>query len=383
MNNKVKIILFSILILSFLLRLYNFRSYYVFSHDQDLASWIIKDILVNGHLRLIGQETSSQGVFIGALFYYLQIPFYLFGRMSPLSAVFLPVILGVFATYSLFFVFSKIANIKLGLIAAFIYAVSALIVFVDREVAPTMPVMLWTMWYLYSLFLIYKSKYLKGFVLNIFLIGLIWHLNPSLILLTPLVLVAFLFSKKKIDKVTIFNVKAILIGFLVLFLTSLPLIFFEFRHDFSQTKAVILSLTTKKDFIQGTSTGFAKFDRVMQLVNKNTISIFSKHHFIHPSIVFILLISLLYYFIKIKKINLFLSTTFILWLGLYIVFFSLNSKNPSEYYFNGMNIIWIFIASLGLFELKKTKVGLLLFYLLTILFFLVNINYIFKYNPDK
>ena len=108
MNNKVKIILFSILILSFLLRLYNFRSYYVFSHDQDLASWIIKDILVNGHLRLIGQETSSQGVFIGALFLLSPNTFLSFGRMSPLSAVFLPVILGVFATYSLFLFLVKL-----------------------------------------------------------------------------------------------------------------------------------------------------------------------------------------------------------------------------------------------------------------------------------
>lgn len=377
MNRKTKTILIAILFLSFFLRAYNFKSYYVFSHDQDLASWIAKDILINGHFRLIGQETSSQGVFIGALFYYLQIPFYLLGKMDPLATVFLPIILAVFATYSIFFVFSKIANTKVGLIGAFIYATSALIVFVDREVVPTMPVMLWTIWYLYCLFLIYKNKYLKGFVLSGLLIGLIWHLNLSLILLTPLVLFAFLFSKRK------FNIKALSVGFLILFLSSLPLIVFESRHNFSQTKAVILSLTTKKDFIEGTSTGFAKLDRVMQLVNKNSMAIFTRHYFVHPSVAFILLFTLLIYFIKVKKINLFFGTMFILWLGLYIFFFTLNPKNPSEYYFNGINIIWIFVASLGLLELKKTKIGLLAFYILVSLFVITNMNYIIKYNPDK
>lgn len=377
MNGKTKTILIAILFLSFFLRAYNFRSYYVFSHDQDLASWIIKDIIINGHLRLIGQETSSQGAFIGALFYYLQIPFYLLGRMNPLPSVFLPIILGVFATYSVFFVFSKIASLKVGLIGSFIYAISALIVFTDREVVPTMPVMLWTIWYLYSLFLIYKNKYTSGFILYGLLIGLIWHLNLALIILSPLIIVVFIFSNRKI------NIKAITFGLLVLFITSSPLILFEYRHNFSQTKSIYLSLVTEKDFVEGTSKGFPKLDRVMQLVNKNSMSIFSKNIFIKPSLIFISLFTLLIYFIKTKKINNFLGTTLLLWIGLYIGFFSINSLNVSEYYFNGMNIVWILIASLGLLELSKNKFGLKMFYILAILFLYSNLNYIFKFNSDK
>ncbi|EKD94560.1 MAG: hypothetical protein ACD_26C00034G0095 [uncultured bacterium] len=374
---KSKIILVAILILSFFLRVYNFKSYYVFSHDQDLASWIVKDIVVNGHLRLIGQETSSQGVFIGALFYYLQIPFYMLLAWNPLPSVFLSIILGVFATYSVYFVFSKIANSKIGLIGSFIYAISALIVFTDREVAPTMPVMLWTVWYLYSLFLIYKNKQLKGFILWAFLIGLVWHLNLALIILSPLVLVPLFYIRNKI------NLKFLMIGLIVLMVTNLPFIVFEYRHNFSQTKAIYLSLTTEKDYIQYTSIGFAKLDRVMQLVNKNTMSIFSKNIFIKPGILSMLLFGLLIYLIKIKKINIFLGITSILWLGLYITFFSTNSLNVSEYYFNGMNIIWIFIASFSLSELQNNKLGKVAMYLLLVLFTLSNLNYIFRYNTDR
>lgn len=377
MSRNTKLALISILILSFLFRVYNFRSYYVFGHDQDLASWIIKDIVVNHHFRLIGQETSSQGVFIGALYYYMQIPFYMLLAWNPLGSIFMSIILGVFATYSIFFVLSKLANNKTGLIGAFIYSVSALIVFTDREVTPTMPVVLWTVWYLYSLYLIYKNKYTKGFILWGLLIGLIWHLNLALIILSPLVLVAFLFSERKR------NAKSIVLGLLVLFITSIPLIAFEYRHNFSQTKAVYLSLTTSKDLkIQNTSK-FAKLDRVMQLVDKNAIGIFSKNNFVDPKIMFLVLVVLFIYLIKLKKINAFLGTAFILWIILYIGFFMLISINASEYYFNGMNIVWIFIASLALSELFENKNGKYLFYVLAGLFVLNNINFVFRYNTDK
>lgn len=376
MNRKEKIILFFILVVSFFLRAYNFKSFYVFSHDQDVASWIIKDILVNGHLRLIGQETSSQGMFIGALFYYLQIPFYLLGNMNPLPSVFLPIILGVFATYSIYFVFSKLFSQKVGLIGSFIYAVSALIVFTDREVAPTMPVMLWTVWYLYSLYLIYKNDYLKGFILSGILVGLIWHLNMALILLTPLLLIAFLYSKRKID------FKTLLLGLLMLFITNLPFIVFEVRHNFSQTKTIYLSLTTEKD-LEVESKGLAKLDRVMQLVNKNSLAIFSKHIFVRPGFVFAGLMMLLIYLVKSKNIDKFYGLTFVLWQSLYILFFSLVSLNVSEYYFNGMNIVWITVVSIGLSLLSQNKKSKILFSVFIFLFTVSNLNYFFKYNSDK
>jgi hypothetical protein len=377
MNKKTKIVLFSILFLAFFLRVYEFKNFYIFSHDQDLASWIIKDILINGHLRLIGQETSSHGVFIGGLFYYLQIPFYLLGQMNPVTSIFLPVILGVFATFSSFFVVSKIVNLKTGLVASFIYAASALIVFTDREVVPTMPVMLWSIWYLYSLYLIYKTKQLEGFILWGFLLGLVWHFNLALIILSPLILIALLYSKEKI------NLKNLILGLVVLFITSLPLLIFEYRHDFSQSKAIFLSLTSNKDYIENTARGFAKLDRVMQLVNRNSINLFSKVHFIRPSIVLWTMIVIFIYLVKSKKIPNFLTAIIIVWQLTYILFFSKISLNVSEYYFNGMNIIWILIVSMGLDELLKTKKKSYIFYGLIGLFLISNIYYVVNYNSDR
>src|SRR3989344_5149976 len=67
-------------------RLYKLREFYIFEHDQDLYSFIVKDIL-SGHLRLIGQLTSIEGVFIGPLYYYLLAPFYWLFNYNPVSAI--------------------------------------------------------------------------------------------------------------------------------------------------------------------------------------------------------------------------------------------------------------------------------------------------------
>src|SRR3989304_175279 len=91
-----------ILLLGLFLRVYKAQEFFLYSHDQDLLGWFIKDVVVNHHLRLIGQEISTQGIFIGPLFYYLQIPFYLLFGMDPIGSLVPVTLLGLFAIWSFY-----------------------------------------------------------------------------------------------------------------------------------------------------------------------------------------------------------------------------------------------------------------------------------------
>ena len=348
-----------ILVTALFLRLYKAEVFFNYTHDNDLASWIIKDILVNHHTRLIGQQTSVLGVFIGSLFYYLQIPFYLIGRMDPFYTVFLTAILGTFSVYSFYFVFKKIFHKNVGLIAAIIYAVSRIIVFSDRGVYPTMPVMLWTVWYLYDLYLIFKGKQKSGFILFGVLTALIWHFNIALLIILPLALISYIASKKKIQWKYLFLSAAISI------ILSLPLITFEVRHNFQQTKAVIASVATDRNLIPETSTGWAKLDRTFQLVATNTRNIFLPAISGLPSrTALYALLGIFVYLITRRKISKEIAILVVLWQLLYIGFFSLNSLNVSEYYLDGMNVMWIIPPSLllaNVFEKKSLRfIGLVI-----------------------
>lgn len=359
--NRVKLISFFkknqlvliILIVGIFLRTYKAISWLPYGHDQDLAGWIIKDIVFNKHLRFIGQETTSKGIFIGPLFYYLQIPFFFLTNWRPTGAILLVTLISSFGIFSYYYCFKKIFSNNVGILASLIYAISNLIVFTDRETVPTMPVMIWSVWFLFSLWQLYKGKQ-KSYLLLGLLLGLIWHFNLASIILVPLILLTQIFSRTKI------NFKYVLLAIGIFGILMFPFFIFEVRHGYQQTRAIILSLSTPKDYIQGTGRGYAKLDRVMQLVERNITRLFWGRESFYPRSwnIYLLTFIFIYLFLKEKVVEYKFGLILIFWQVLYISFFTLNSVNVSEYYLNGMNVVWILLFSVmisSLLNYKKLK----------------------------
>src|SRR4051812_47085467 len=92
---RYQIALLVILLIGLFFRTYQIVERFEFAHDGDLYSWMVKDVVVNHHPRLIGQLTSAQGIFIGPLFYYALIPFFLLTHMDPIGGNILFVIIGM------------------------------------------------------------------------------------------------------------------------------------------------------------------------------------------------------------------------------------------------------------------------------------------------
>lgn len=172
----------------------------------------------------------------------------------------------------------------------------------------------------------------------------------SLAILSPLVILAQVFSKIKI------NFKFMLTGLFVFALLMAPYFLFEVRHGFQQTRAIIESFTTQKDYVPGTGRGLAKLDRVMQLVYKNTTNIFWTDAPIKMLITFYLLILAFVLLVWRKIISIPLGVIFALWQVLNILFFTFNSINVSEYYLNGMNVVWIAIFSIAIEQAFKKNI---------------------------
>jgi hypothetical protein len=186
---------FCFCLITFFFRTYQWQTLFSYTHDQDLLSWFVKDV-VSGQFRLIGQETSTQGIFIGPYFYYLMVPFYLLWHMDPLGGMFALGFIAAFATWSLWYIFSDLFSKEAGYLAAFFHSTSYFLAINERELVPTQPiVLLWTVWYLWSLHKIVKQDW-RGFAVIGLLFGLIWHINIGLVLLSPLFLVALLWNRR-------------------------------------------------------------------------------------------------------------------------------------------------------------------------------------------
>src|SRR3989344_243709 len=126
-----------ILLIGLFFRLYKITNWFEFGHEQDLQSWIVKDIIIDKHPRLINKKTSITGLFIGPLYYYSLILSFLLLKLDPIAS-FIPVTLFSLATIiSVYFVFSKLYGKKVGLIGSFIYSASISITLLDRWAVPT------------------------------------------------------------------------------------------------------------------------------------------------------------------------------------------------------------------------------------------------------
>ena len=363
--SKKNLLLFAIILIGFFLRTFQLKERFLYGHDQDLASWFIKDVVIDKHFRLIGQETSTQGVFIGAFYYYLLVPFYIMSAMDPIGGTYLVTLLGIIGIISIYFVFSKVFTKDTGLIAAFIYSVSFYTIANDREVVPTMPVILWTVWFIYALNLLLKGKEKKAFILFGVLIGLIWHINFALVLtliLIPAVIILFKIS---------FKLKNLIYGFSVLTLVSMPLLLFESRHGFQQIRAIYFSLTKPQSDV--VFFGLKKFSRVIFLMSKNIHGLFMG---LSPWITqkqVVLGILVVFVFITWKKIlRKEWSIIFLIWVLTYVLFFSLYSKIVSEYYLNGTIIVFMAIVSLWISKLLRNENSKHWGVILLFLFFVYN-----------
>ncbi len=323
-------------------RSYQYLDRFNYAHDNDLASWIVRDIVIDKHLRLIGQLTSSPGVYIGALWYYLQIPFYLAGHMDPIYVPILAILVGVAAIASLYWVMAKVFSPGAGSIAALLYATSWSISLTEHDVVPTTPVFLWTIWFFYAINLLLQGNK-KGLWIVAVLSGLIWHFNLALVFSVPLVIGVLIYKWRQ------FKWQDLVGPAVLALIVSLPLLFFEARHNFSQLRAIVGGTSPTVEITLGW-----KMHQIFFYAAKNVNNLF----WVKPDplswyLVPLALIAVGVYLQRVKKISIAQALLIVAWWGSYIIIFALNPLNLSEYYLNGVSIIWIVILALFLTSLLK------------------------------
>jgi hypothetical protein len=335
-----KIILLVIIVVGLILRSNNILQHFGYGHDADLFSWMVKDIVINHHFRLIGQLTSTPGIFIGPLYYYALVPFYFVTNMDPIGAFYFTLFLSICTILSFYFIFRNLFDTTTGLIAAFLHAVLITRISYDIWVVPTVLVSIWSVWYLYTLITLSKGNYKVLWILGL-LIGLIWHINLGLFPVLLAVPLAFYFAKK------LPTVKQVLLSLGAFVISSLPLILFEVRHSFSQTGSFVQSFLID----QGSEKGIPKFLHVLDQISGNITQLIlaPERQFLSSKyIVIIFLICVAVVLIYKKVITRRFGLLLLLWFIGVVLFFSLSSKLISEYYFENLSTVFFTIIIVAL-----------------------------------
>lgn len=338
------ILLFLILAFSAFFRLFRLDQLLGFWYDQGRDALVIWDLLHLGKFFLIGPVTGIEGIFLGPFYYYLLAPFYWLGKGNPVTAAAGLSWLTVGAIFLIYFLGRKIFNSKVGLLAAFLYGFSYSQVTFSRWLANPNPLPLFTLltlFCLYKFITILNTKYL---ILATFLVGLCLQLEAAAaFFFLPSMIVILIWQRKYL------KLKTVVFALFAFFITLLPQIYFNFRHDGILLNAFKRFLLEEKSF--KISIGQTVFLRFKTYYDVFTSKIFLNNKYLGWSVLALFSAGIL---ISGKKIWTKGGKLLTMWLLVPLIgyfFYQGNHGYIWDYYFSGVMPAFFLLFSAALYYL--------------------------------
>ncbi len=234
LKRKELLVIFLLLFLGLFFRLYNFNNFLFWSDDEQQQWYMLRHILVDGHPSLV-MPNAALGVGLNPLYHYLLVPLYALARFNPVALQSFGILFFLLNLPVLYFTGKSLGNRKVGFIAAFLYSFSFIAALFDKRLWALSPNFLVVTLTVLALVKLLERKYRYAFLLIPALV-LPFSSDPSLgILFLPIV---------SIIAMKVFIPKKILFLALTLAMILLsPLVFFEARHNFQNTRSLVMTLT--------------------------------------------------------------------------------------------------------------------------------------------
>ena len=253
MNKKALVVILvsvGIIILAAMPRLIELISgNYVFGFDQGKHWLAAKSIVIDHKFPLIGDEVGGRGGFFqGPGWYYLlAIPFFFF-QGDPYGAVVLMFGIGVGIIILFLSLFYTLLSKKEVLAVAFMLSLAPILISNSRFAWPPFVIPFLTVVLLWNVYLVCEKKYRH--ILGVFFtIGLMAHFEiataGSLFISTVIIFGTFLMKEK-------IPIRYLLFGLVCFLIPLFPLIIFDIRHDFLNSRGVLETLTGSKRYVGST-----------------------------------------------------------------------------------------------------------------------------------
>lgn len=241
-NNMKILTLFLILALAFLLgtRMILHGDFYFLS-DQARDMLLVRDIVLNHEITLIGTHSGIGGFFHGPIWLYSLAPFFVLGGGNPFTFTYYYIFIQLFTILAGFFLVKNLYDYKTGVFAAFILAFNPVL---WKTVPNTYGINLIPLLFIFIIFGL--IKFLRGdkkyFVLSSFFAGLSLHFETalSLVLLPSLVVIFILGQKKKL------NIKVALASIASYLVAISTFIIFDLRHNFLMYNSLLAIVSSKE-----------------------------------------------------------------------------------------------------------------------------------------
>lgn len=244
-----KAILLVVLIATTFLRLYNLPQTVQFQGDQGRDAMIVADIFREKDLAFIGPVTSVGNLYLGPLYYYFMLPFLWLSYPSPLGPVYAVALLGIAATYLVYFLGKKMIGENGALIATFFYAFSATIIDLTRFSWNPNPAPFVSALMVYATYVAWK-KNPRWWVWVAVCFSVLIQLHYLTLLVAPAAGVIWLVSlREHLRSKTLSKILLPTALGAVIFLVSLtPLVLFDWKHGGVNATAFQALLSSPENF---------------------------------------------------------------------------------------------------------------------------------------
>lgn len=354
--NKAYLLLFLILLFAAFLRFWRLSEMAYFDTDQEYSANFAYSVLREFPIQLIGQGISVKGLFLGPLYFYYLVPFFLITNLHPIGGFVGSVIFGLATIITYFFVANNLFGPKAGLIAAFLRSILYVELHNDwgmtSAFASELPALL-TWWFFY--------RYWHG-KLNIlpaltFVFGFYTSIHPILFPFYFVFLSIFIVKRK------LPQLKIILLSVVTFLIPISPLILFEFLHNFLEIKQLITLFTHPSP---EANLGFSRLLDHLALIATDLNRILGLQ-FVSSWLLWLFTLAILGVLIF-KKVDFWknnfhkfiVPTTFVIFLAYYTFF----PSHVTAYYFVALTTIIILYAAANLGLLVKNFTLLLVLFLI-------------------
>lgn len=357
-------VMFAFTLIGSFLRLARFYDFVTYLGDQGRDAIIIKRILNLTHFPAIGASTSVGQVYLGPFYYYFIAPWLLLTNYNPVGLA-----LGV-AFFSILFIpisyliIKNLTDKKIAFFSTLLLAFSSTMIDFSRFSWNPNLLPASTLLFVFFLFKSFEKKRLIYFTLTGIFLSISIQLHALALLLIPLGIIYFLAQTKNKTLRSETFIKGSLTTLVSLVIFSAPLIIFDLRHEFLNTRSFIKLFTAG-----GGAIGIEKFTSVFNTFRTLNNFVFDTNFnlFSSSALLIGILITALFLFKKSAGyIRYFFASFLLLLIGLNLY------SGPKYIHYFGVVYPFYFIVIAYFLANLSTNLGgklLVLLFILTFTFF--------------
>lgn len=235
-------VVFSIVLfaLGFFLRSYRISEYLIFLGDEGRDALIVKRMVLDGELTLLGPTASVGGIYLGPIYYYLMVPFLVLFGFDPVGPAVMVAFFGALTSVFVFLLGKRFFGDVAGVVAGLLYAVSPLIIHFSRSSWNPNVLPFFTVFLMWALVNSREARKWGMRVLAGVSLGFCLQLHYLALILIPIVGIVTLFVFRKRIIFYMQFLAGVLLG-------VSPFLLFELRHGFPNTFGVYRFLFQTKN----------------------------------------------------------------------------------------------------------------------------------------